>query len=78
MKTANRLSMPLQLYDKLTIGGIAMLVALTFVPSAWRLDPIIDEMYHLESWRNRYGTDDPLPIFRVRLAASGALSDGQK
>jgi len=68
----------LTLLQRLTTLAIACVVGLTFVPSLWRLDPLIDEMYHLRSWRNRYGTDDPLPIFHVRLAASGSLTDGQK
>lgn len=68
----------LQWFPTLTVAAIAVLVAITFAPSVWRLDPLIDEMYHLESWRNRYGTDDPLPVFHVRLAATGKLTAGQK
>ena len=31
-------------------------------------------MHHLESWRNRYGTNDIYPLFLQRLEASGRLS----
>ncbi len=34
-----------------------------------------DEMHHLESWRNRYRTDDAYPLFLERLEGSGMLSE---
>lgn len=69
-------------YLKLAVGWLPLcLVAATilvrFLPAPWQLDVIIDEMLHLESWRNRY--DEPLisPLVMEKLHATGRLSDPQ-
>ncbi len=54
----------------LLIGALALSTRLA---APWRTDVINDEMHHLQSWRNRYGTDDIYPLFLQRLEASGKL-----
>lgn len=58
----------------LCIGVLVLVSLLTRLPAAWKLDVINDEMHHLQSWRNRYGTDDIYPLFLQRLEAGGRLS----
>ena len=41
--------------------------AATRVPMLWRIEPTNDELLHLESWRNRYWSNDQFPVFRERL-----------
>ena len=56
---------------------LLVLVAISFLtrlPSPWRLDVINDEMHHLESWRNRYKSQDIYPLFLQKLELSGRLS----
>lgn len=53
------------------LGVFALVTRLT---TPWRLDVINDEMHHLESWRNHYGSDDIYPLFLQRLESSGKLS----
>jgi hypothetical protein len=60
---------------------VALLVALavgTPLPAPWRAEVIGDEMIHLESWRNRYRTDDMLPLFRLRLERHPGFSAAEK
>ncbi len=50
--------------------GIALLLIVTLFsrgPAPWRTEVLNDEMLHLRSWRNRYGTDSIFPIFMARL-----------
>lgn len=58
------------------ICGISILAfaVLILAPAPWRAEVVNDEMLHLESWRNRYGTDDQFPIFIARLEQSAVLS----
>ncbi len=54
-----------------------LLVALavcTRLPAPWQMDVTNDEMHHLESWRNRYKSDDVYPLFLQKLQAKGNLS----
>src|SRR5205823_307512 len=48
------------------------------VPAPWRMEVVNDEMYHLESWRNRYRTDNMLPLLLRRLETSSKFSSHQK
>lgn len=54
-----------------------LLVGLAFftrVPAPWQMDVTNDEMHHLESWRNRYKSDDVYPLFLQKLEAKESLS----
>lgn len=46
---------------------IAAVVVTTRGPAPWRIEVTNDEFHHLESWRNRYRTDDIFPLFLDRL-----------
>ena len=46
----------------------------TRVPAPWQMDVTNDEMHHLESWRNRYKSDDVYPLFLEKLEAKENLS----
>ncbi|MGE0712590.1 MAG: hypothetical protein AB7N76_33320 [Planctomycetota bacterium] len=62
-------------------AGLVLLVlfgALTRLPAPWRMDVLNDELHHLESWRNRYRTDDVYPHFLRRVRAATFLSDATK
>lgn len=48
----------------LVVVGTGALV----LPAPWRMPAWNDEMLHLQSWRNRYGTDDVFPIGRHKIA----------
>jgi hypothetical protein len=56
------------------LGAVVALIALaTRAPAPWRLPVTNDEMHHLESWRNRYRTDDIYPLFIRRLEETNRL-----
>lgn len=55
---------PTAIWTALVLLGIAILV----LPAPWRMPASNDEMLHLKSWRNRYGTDDVFPIGRHKIA----------
>jgi hypothetical protein len=60
---------------------LVLLAAVTLgtrLPAPWRMDVINDEMYHLESWRNRYRTDNILPLFLRRLDETKQFTPQQK
>jgi hypothetical protein len=65
--------------ETLGVGGvvagvvIVVLALVTRLPAPWKLELINDEQHHLESWRNRYGTDDIYPLFLERLRVTGRL-----
>ena len=52
---------------------LVALVAYTRGTAPWGYQVINDEMHHLESWRNRYRTDDVYPLFVERVENSGLL-----
>jgi hypothetical protein len=61
--------------------GVVLLVlfaAVTRLPAPWRAEVTNDELHHLESWRNRYRSDDVYPLFRERVRASASLSEGSR
>jgi hypothetical protein len=60
------------------LGLLAALSLATRLPAPWRLDVVNDEMYHIQSWRNRYRTDDVLPLFLQRIEETNRLSSQQK
>ncbi len=50
--------------------GLGLLIVIglaTRVAAPWRMEVTTDEMLHLKSWRNHYGTNDQFPIFVARL-----------
>ena len=56
---------------------VILLVGLSFstrLPAPWQMDVTNDEMHHLESWRNRYKSDDIYPLFLKKLEARKDLS----
>lgn len=55
----------------LVLAGIGALV----LPAPWRMPASNDEMLHLQSWRNRYGTDDVFPIGRHKIAKAKHIPD---
>lgn len=72
---ASPLSSPL----RWVVIGLIVVVALgTRLPAPTRVDVIGDEMLHLESWRNRYRTDDILPLFRARLEQNKKIPPAAK
>src|SRR4051812_26184124 len=59
----------------LVLGAVIVAIALATRGAApWRLPVMNDEMHHLESWRNRYRTDDIYPLFIKRLEQGNRLS----
>jgi hypothetical protein len=60
------------------LGLLAALSLATRLPAPWRLDAVNDEMFHIKSWRNRYRTDDVLPLFLRRIDQTNKLSSPQK
>lgn len=61
--------------------GLVLLVlfaASTRLPAPWRADVTNDELHHLESWRNRYRTDDVYPLFRERIRRAAFLSESTR
>lgn len=53
---------------------LVLVTCQTRLSAPWRLEVTNDEMHHLESWRNRYKSDDIYPLFLQKLEASGRLS----
>jgi hypothetical protein len=50
-------------------GLVLILIGALVVPAPWRLPAATnDEMLHLKSWRNRYGTNDVFPIGRLKIS----------
>lgn len=50
--------------------GLILLVLIaiaTRFPAPWRMEVTNDEMLHLKSWRNHYGTNSIFPLFVARL-----------
>ncbi len=66
MQVSSRLALPICI--AIFILGAVTLV--TRLPSPWRTQVTNDEMLHLESYRNRYGTEDIYPLFLQRLKSS--------
>jgi hypothetical protein len=60
------------------IGLLAALALATRLPAPWKMDIINDEMFHIKSWRNRYRTNDVMPLFLRRLDQSAKLDSSQK
>ena len=75
---ASRPDSPLGTLRLAVLALIAVVALGTRVPAPWRVDVIGDEMLHLESWRNRYRTDDVLPLFRARLEQNAKLPPAAK
>lgn len=64
---------------KITVITLLVVLALgTRLPAPWRAEVTNDEMYHIKSWRNRYRTNDVLPLFVRRLDRSHAFSSSLK
>jgi hypothetical protein len=60
------------------VTALVMLVGLTAytrLTAPWQFGLTNDEMHHLESWRNRYRTDDIYPLFLERVEAAGLLGE---
>lgn len=56
------------IFTKIQLGVVLLLLSALVFPAPWRLPAATnDEMLHLKSWRNRYGTDDVFPIGRRKL-----------
>src|ERR1035437_702534 len=53
---------------------LTLLALCTRLPAPWQMDVTNDEMHHLESWRNRYKSDDIYPLFLHKLEARENLS----
>lgn len=54
-----------------------LLVAIALISriaAPWQLGITNDEMHHLKSWRNRYGTNDIYPMFIQRLEETKSLT----
>ncbi len=52
---------------------VAAVALATRLPAPWQRNLINDEMHHLESWRNRYRTDDIYPLFLKKLESGGRV-----
>lgn len=68
-------SSPLKLAALVLLAVVALG---TRLPAPWRMEVVNDEMYHLESWRNRYRTDNMLPLLLRRLETSSKFTSQQK
>lgn len=54
--------------EKILGALVIILISALVIPGPWRLPAATnDEMLHLKSWRNRYGTDDVFPIGRRKI-----------
>jgi len=65
--------------QNVVLGVIVVLIAALVIPSPWRLPAATnDEMLHLKSWRNRYGTNDVFPIGRRKIEKATNIPEGIK
>jgi hypothetical protein len=55
-------------------AGLVIVLCALRLAAPWRFVVINDEMHHLESWRNRYRTDNIYPMFMDRLEKTHRLS----
>jgi hypothetical protein len=60
------------------LGLLTALALASRLPAPWRLDVTNDEMYHIESWRTQYRTENVMPLFLKHLAATSSLSSVHK
>ena len=56
-------------WERIAVVLLVFVALATRLPAPWGPEVIGDEMLHLESWRNRYRTDDMMPLFMRRLGA---------